>query len=189
MVWLNPRDCVWIPKLDSPEVNDLSKHYPELKEFFTNFLGIKQDDAGLVFDSLISVASLSPGSSRDDTARGLLVAVSRRIPQYGRVFDKDKFLHSPVFPISTPEGDVLLCASTMEFSIADRKYLQDAFSGKLNLLGFDPRTVWMLNDLFVWAGLENRYLSHNVQETRPDEDFKSIELGGEISSKAGHLLR
>ncbi|KAM5354558.1 hypothetical protein ACJ41O_001205 [Fusarium nematophilum] len=190
VLWVNSSDCTWAPKLDSPEVNDLSKHYPELKEFFTNFLGVKQDDAGLLFDSLISVASLSPGCSRDDTSRGLLAALSEKIPEYGHVFDKEKFLHSPVFPVATPDGDVLLCASTMEFSIADRKYLKDAFSGKLNLLDFDPRTVWMLDNLLVWAGLEKRYLSRNVEETGPvGEDFKSIELEGEISSKAGHLLR
>ncbi|KAH6886915.1 hypothetical protein B0T10DRAFT_490488 [Thelonectria olida] len=190
VVWLNSSGCIWAPKLDSLEVNDLSKHYSELKEFFTNFLDVKQNDAGLLFDSLISVASLSPGSSRDDTARGLLVALSEKIPEYGYAFNKKRFLRSPVFPVATPEGDVLLCASTMEFSIADRKYLKDAFSGKLNLLDFDPKTVWMLNNLLVWAGLEKRYLSRIVEETGPvEEDFKSIELAGEISSKAGQLLR
>ncbi|KAM0437910.1 hypothetical protein ACHAPT_002275 [Fusarium lateritium] len=190
VVWLNSSDCTWAPKLESPDINDLSKHYPELKYFFTSFLGIQQNDAGLVFDSLISVASLSPGNTRDDTARGLLVAVSERIPEYGHVLDKEKFLRSLVFPIATPDGDVLLGTSTMEFSIADRTYLKDAFSGKLNLLDFDPKTVWMLDNLLRWAGLENRYLSRSVEEAGPDEDdFKSIELGGEISSKASQLLR
>ncbi|KAF4467493.1 hypothetical protein FALBO_5630 [Fusarium albosuccineum] len=190
VIWVNASDCTWAPKLDSPEVNDISKFYPELKEFFTYFLGVKQNDAGLVFDSLISVATLSPGCSRDDTARGLLVKLSEKIPEYGNVFDKKRFLRSPVFPVLTPDGDVLLCASTMEFSIADRKYLKDAFTGKLNLLDFDPKTVWMLHNLLVWAGLETRYLSQKVEETiPPEEDFKSIELGGEISDKAGQLLR
>jgi hypothetical protein len=78
----------------------------------------------------------------------------------------------------------------MEFSIADRKYLKDAFIGKLNLLDFDPKTVWMLDNLLVWAGLEERYLSRKVEEMGPaEEDFKSIELSGEISSKASQLLR
>ncbi|KAF4982147.1 hypothetical protein FZEAL_2170 [Fusarium zealandicum] len=190
VIWLNSSDCIWTPKLESPEINDLSKHYPELKEFFTNFLNIKQNDAGLVFESLISVASLSPGRSRDNTARGLLVAVSQKIPEYGHVFDKEKFARNPIFPVATPSGDVLLCASTMEFSIADRKYLMEAFSGKLNLLDFDPGTVWMLDNLLVWAGLDKRYLSHKVEEKGPvEDDFKSIEVGGEISSKAGQLLR
>ncbi|RSL83280.1 hypothetical protein CEP51_004600 [Fusarium floridanum] len=190
VIWLNSSDCTWAPKLDSPEVNDLSKHYPELKDFFTKFLGIQKNDAGLVFDSLVNVASLSPGNTRDDTARGLLVAVSQKIPEYGHVLDKEKFLRSPVFPVLTPDGDVLLCAATMEFSISDRKYLKDAFIGKLNLLDFDPKTVWMLDNLLVWAGLEERYLSRKVEEMGPaSDDFKSIELSGEISSKASQLLR
>ncbi|KAF5022868.1 hypothetical protein F66182_5101 [Fusarium sp. NRRL 66182] len=190
VTWLNTRDCTWTPKLDSPEVNDLSKHYPELKEFFTSFLGVEQNDAGLLFDSLMSVATLSPDCSRDDTARGLLVAVSQKIPEYGHVFDKKRFARNPIFPVATPDGHVLLCASSMEFSIADRKHLKEAFAGKLNLLDFDPKTVWMIDNLLVWAGLDQRYLSRNVEDKGPaDEDFKSIELGGEISSKASQLLR
>ncbi|KAJ4262928.1 hypothetical protein NW762_006541 [Fusarium torreyae] len=189
VTWLNASDCIWAPKLESPEINDLSKHYPELGEFFTNFLGVKQDDAGLIFDTLMSVASMSADCSRDDTAKGLLVAVSQRIPEYGHIFDKEKFIQNPVFPVTTPDG-VLLCASTMEFSIADRKHLQEAFEGKINLLDFDAKTIWMLDNLLVWAGLDKRYLSHNVEVQGPaDEDFKSIELPDELSSKAGQLLR
>ncbi|KAF7548426.1 hypothetical protein G7046_g8680 [Stylonectria norvegica] len=190
VIWLYSSDCTWNPKLDSPEVNDLSEHYPELKTFFTNFLDVKQDDAGLIFDRLMSVASLSSGRSRDGTAKGLLVALSQKIPIYGHIFDKEKFARTPIFPIATPDGDVLLCASTMEFSIADRKYLREAFSGKLNLLDFDPDTVWMLDNLLVWAGLDTRYLSRNVEEKGPyEEDFKSVELAAEISRKASQLLR
>ncbi|KAF4341444.1 hypothetical protein FBEOM_4605 [Fusarium beomiforme] len=189
VTWLNAADCTWSPKLESPEINDVSKHYPELHDFFVNFLGVKQNDSGLIFDTLMNVSSLSPDCSRDNTARGLLVAVSQRIPEFGHIFDKERFARSNVFPVSTPDG-VLLCASTMEFSVADRQNLKDAFAGKLNLLDFDPKTVWMLDNLLVWAGLDQRYLSRHVEDQGPaDEDFKSIELPYELSAKADQLLR
>ncbi|KAG8676294.1 hypothetical protein FPOAC2_02388 [Fusarium poae] len=189
VTWLNATDVSWCPKLDSPEVNDLSKHYPELHEFFVDFLDIKQNDSGLIFDTLMQVSSLSPDCSRDDTARGLLVAVSQRIPEYGHVFDKERFMQSNVFPVSTSDG-VLLCAPSMEFVIADRQNLKEAFEGRLNLLDFDPKTVWMLDNLLVWAGLDQRYLSRHVVDQGPeDENFKSIELPDELSAKADHILR
>ncbi|KAF5657399.1 hypothetical protein FCIRC_13277 [Fusarium circinatum] len=189
VTWLNAADCTWSPKLESPEINDLSKHYPELHDFFVNFLDVKQNDSGLIFDTLMNVSSLSPDCSRDNTARGLLVAVSQRIPEFGHIFDKERFARSNVFPVSTADG-VLLCASTMEFSVADRQNLKEAFTGKLNLLDFDPKTVWMLDNLLVWAGLDSRYLSKHVEDQGPaDENFKSIELPYELSSKADQLLR
>ncbi|KAF5641071.1 uncharacterized protein FTJAE_4253 [Fusarium tjaetaba] len=189
VTWLNAADCTWSPKLESPEINDLSKHYPELHDFFVNFLDVKQNDSGLIFDTLMNVSSLSPDCSRDNTARGLLVAVSQRIPEFGHIFDKERFSRSNVFPVSTADG-VLLCASTMEFSVADRQNLKEAFTGKLNLLDFDPKTVWMLDNLLVWAGLDSRYLSKHVEDQGPaDENFKSIELPYELSSKADQLLR
>ena len=189
VTWLTSKDVSWSPKLDSPEVNDLSKHYPELHEFFVDFLDVKQNDSGLIFDTLMQVSSLSPDCSRDDTARGLLVAVSQRIPEYGHVFDKERFMQSNVFPVSTADG-VLLCAPSMEFVIADRQNLKEAFTGRLNLLEFDPKTVWMLDNLLVWAGLDQRYLSRHVVDQGPaDENFKSIELPDELSAKADHLLR
>ncbi|KAH7226863.1 hypothetical protein BKA60DRAFT_592209 [Fusarium oxysporum] len=189
VTWLNAADCTWSPKLESPEINDLSRHYPELHDFFVNFLDVKQNDSGLIFDTLMNVSSLSPDCSRDSTARGLLVAVSQRIPEFGHIFDKERFARSNVFPVSTADG-VLLCASTMEFSVADRQNLKEAFTGKLNLLDFDPKTVWMLDNLLVWAGLDSRYLSRHVEDQGPaDENFKSIELPYELSSKADQLLR
>lgn len=189
VTWLNATEVSWCPKLESPEVNDLSKHYPELHEFFIDFLDIKQNDAGLIFDTLMQVSSLSPDCSRDHTARGLLVAVSQRIPEYGHVFDKERFMQSNVFPVSTSDG-VLLCAPSMEFVIADRQNLKEAFEGRLNLLDFDPKTVWMLDNLLVWAGLDQRYLSRHVVDQGPeDENFKSIELPDELSAKADHILR
>ncbi|KAL9572274.1 hypothetical protein ACKAV7_003475 [Fusarium commune] len=189
VTWLNAADCTWSPKLESPDINDLSKHYPELHDFFVNFLDVKQNDSGLIFDTLMNVSSLSPDCSRDNTARGLLVAVSQRIPEFGHIFDKERFARSNVFPVSTADG-VLLCASTMEFSVADRQNLKEAFTGKLNLLDFDPKTVWMLDNLLVWAGLDQRYLSRHVEDQGPaDENFKSIELPYELSSKADQLLR
>ncbi|KAI3587412.1 hypothetical protein IWW34DRAFT_797476 [Fusarium oxysporum f. sp. albedinis] len=189
VTWLNAADCTWSPKLESPEINDLSRHYPELHDFFVNFLDVKQNDSGLIFDTLMNVSSLSPDCSRDNTARGLLVAVSQRIPEFGHIFDKERFARSNVFPVSTADG-VLLCASTMEFSVADRQNLKEAFTGKLNLLDFDPKTVWMLDNLLVWAGLDSRYLSRHVEDQGPaDENFKSIELPYELSSKADQLLR
>ncbi|KAH7254265.1 uncharacterized protein BKA55DRAFT_510407 [Fusarium redolens] len=189
VTWLNAADCTWSPKLESPEINDLSKHYPELHDFFVNFLDVKQNDSGLIFDTLMNVSSLSPDCSRDNTARGLLVAVSQRIPEFGHIFDKERFVRSNIFPVSTADG-VLLCASTMEFSVADRQNLKEAFTGKLNLLDFDPKTVWMLDNLLVWAGLDQRYLSRHVEDQGPaDENFKSIELPDELSSKADQLLR
>ncbi|KAF5553518.1 hypothetical protein FNAPI_6750 [Fusarium napiforme] len=189
VTWLNAADCTWSPKLENPEINDLSKHYPELHDFFVNFLDVKQNDSGLIFDTLMNVSSLSPDCSRDNTARGLLVAVSQRIPEFGHIFDKERFARSNVFPVSTADG-VLLCASTMEFSVADRQNLKEAFTGKLNLLDFDPKTVWMLDNLLVWAGLDSRYLSKHVEDQGPaDENFKSIELPYELSSKADQLLR
>jgi hypothetical protein len=78
----------------------------------------------------------------------------------------------------------------MEFVIADRQNLKEAFEGRLNLLDFDPKTVWMLDNLLVWAGLDQRYLSRHVVDQGPeDENFKSIELPDELSAKADHLLR
>ncbi|KAM0208436.1 hypothetical protein ACHAPA_003587 [Fusarium lateritium] len=189
VTWVNASDCSWSPKLESPDINDLSKHYTELFEFFVNFLQVEQNDAGLIFDTLMNVSSLSPDCSRDNTARGLLVAVSQRIPEYGHIFDKERFSQSNVFPVSTADG-VFLCASSMEFSIADRQNLKEAFAGKLNLLDFDPKTIWMLDNLLVWAGLDQRYLSRHVEDQGPaNENFKSIELPYELSSKAEHLLR
>ncbi|KAM5341563.1 hypothetical protein ACJ41O_014594 [Fusarium nematophilum] len=186
LTWANSTVCVWAPKLDVPEIN-LHPHYPDLKSFFTEFLGIEESDVGIFYNGLVS---LDPEKTSVREAKALLVRLSEHISRWGDLLDKDKLLRSNVFPVSRPDRAVRLCSSEEPFAIADRKHLKEAFTGKISLLDFEPTTIWQLEPLLVWADLEKQYLSWNVEETTNAQTLKSAaEDEIMVSSIADGLLR
>ncbi|KAF4969937.1 hypothetical protein FSARC_2923 [Fusarium sarcochroum] len=166
--WHRSAECVWAPKLKSPDLTNPSELYPELESFFAELLGIPKIDIGVVYNDLINFSTrimLDPSDPPKEQAKRLLVALSEEINEYGHLLDKEKLLQCEVFPIVGTEGKVRLCSSSTIFLIADREYLYDGFWRKMDLLDVTPTTAWLMGPFFAWAGLEDRYLSKNVEMT------------------------
>ncbi|KAF5017581.1 hypothetical protein F66182_10471 [Fusarium sp. NRRL 66182] len=167
LAWHPSTDCVWAPKLENPKVLNPSECYPDLERFFVGLLGIPKINIGNVYADIINFHNrimLDPSYPPKEQAKRLLVALSEEIPKYGHLLDRETILQSEVFPVFRPDGKVRLCSASTPFFIADREYLRHGFINGLDLLHVDATTVWLLEPFFVWAGLEDRYLSRNVEE-------------------------
>lgn len=161
LTWATSTACVWSPHLVDPEFNDLSTQYPEVKSFWVEYLGVDEINVGTLYHELLS---LPAGKQSIEKAKSLMVAMSEDILIFGDRLNKDTLLHSAVFPVLQLDGDVKLHSIETAFAIADKKHLRDAFAGKLELLDFNPTQIWQIENFLVWADIETRYLSWNVEE-------------------------
>ncbi|KAF5619364.1 uncharacterized protein FTJAE_11952 [Fusarium tjaetaba] len=142
-------ECVWAPKLNAPG---------------TYLINSQSFDIGCIFDELVNITSLEPkfGHPKADTARILLVALSRDIEKYGRYLDKEKLLKNDIFPVTGHDWDSKLCSASAEFYIMDNANLNTTLRNKVPVLDIDYTTFWLLQPFFVWAGLESRYLKNHL---------------------------
>jgi hypothetical protein len=160
--WYTASDCLWsstTPIRGKLILNSLYGN--DLRDFFIDVLGVSELTAELVYDKL--AAKDGPELSVEEAKETLLVFNSFLAAGSGG-FDPAAVIANPVFPVRFPNGKVSLRTGTEEFALMDRKLLGEDFAALAKFLNFGMEEVRILQPLFQWAGLEDRYLSRAVEE-------------------------
>lgn len=106
-----------------------------------------------------------------------------------------------IFPVQYPTSEaqprprIELCSLDTEFCIGDRDYLVKSLQSQVKMLSFSITEIRMLQSLFNWLSMEDRYLSGCVEETITDFpssnfmpcDATAIEMA--LMNKAYHIAR
>ncbi|KAF4970302.1 hypothetical protein FSARC_2622 [Fusarium sarcochroum] len=158
--WLTLLDCIWPPGLKVEGKVDLSQHYPDLRSFFVDNLKLPKYTSQEVWMELISLADNPPV----ERTRDLFLTLNTLAVTNPTSMEHSFFIGSPIYPVKDQKGKIIRVSGNGDFFIADKAHLADSFSGKVNILAFTPRDVLRLEQFFTWAGMQNRYLSLNVQE-------------------------
>jgi len=86
----------------------------------------------------------------------------------------------------------LLQTGRVHFAVIDRKDLEEKFASSVRMLDFTMREAHDLKPLLEWAGLEDRFLSRMVKETRilgSGTKYAVSDPKYDIKNKAHGLLR
>ncbi|KAF7552910.1 hypothetical protein G7Z17_g3973 [Cylindrodendrum hubeiense] len=158
--WHKLAACVWAPGLNIPGKVDLSVDYGRLESFFTESLKVSSGFR-MVYDHLVN---LDPEVSPVESVKTMIWSLNESLSEHGHLLDPAPFRSSSVFPVKNTNGQVKLSSAEAEFSIPDKEFIQEQFSGMVEMLDFTAHEVWLLEPLMVWAGLESRYISWNVAE-------------------------
>ncbi|KAH7121355.1 hypothetical protein EDB81DRAFT_952143 [Dactylonectria macrodidyma] len=161
LTWITSTACAWAPGLIHPGLNNLFTQYPESRSFWVDFLGVEETNIATFYNELLFLPAGNPSIQK---AKSLIVALSGEVDRFGDFIDKLNLLQMAVFPVLQANGEVKLRSIETPFAIADKKHLREAFAGKLELLDLDPTTIWQIENFLVWADIEPRYLSWNVEE-------------------------
>lgn len=106
-----------------------------------------------------------------------------------------------IFPVQYPTSEaqprprIELCSLDTEFCIGDRDYLVKSLQPQVKMLSFSITEIRMLQLLFSWLSMEDRYLSECVEEAItgiPPSNFiphdaTAIEMA--LMNKAYHIAR
>lgn len=151
--WHTASDCLWsstTPIRGKLILNNLYGN--DLRDFFVGVLGVSELTAELVYDKL---------AAKDGPE---LLAFNSFLAAGSGGFDPAAVIANPVFPVRFPNGKVSLRTGTEKFALIDRKLLGEDFAALAKFLDFGMEEVRILQPLFQWAGLEDRYLSRAVEE-------------------------
>ncbi|KAH7153448.1 hypothetical protein EDB81DRAFT_647502 [Dactylonectria macrodidyma] len=184
--WHKLSTCIWAPGLDIPGKVDLSNDYSRLESFFTGSLKVSSGFR-MVYEHLIN---LDPKATSVKAVKEMIWSLNGSLSEHGHLLDPKPFLSSSVFPVRNNNDEVNLTSAETEFSIPDREFLQEQFSGMVEMLDFTAHEVWLLEPLMVWAGLESRYLSWNVVEASYlDGAAPKATRGGFSAARSRGLVR
>lgn len=158
-----------------------------MQDVFVEALGVPELTVELVYDELVAATGedgvmLSVEGAKEALRvfNSLLVANGG-----GYGFDPEDVLVNPVFPVRFPNGKVVFRTATEDFALRDRKFMEEA-----KFLDFEMEEVRLLQPLFHWAGIENRYLSREVTEiTGTDtESARPISIPHREVKRHAHVL-
>ncbi|KAH6999592.1 hypothetical protein EDB80DRAFT_687698 [Ilyonectria destructans] len=184
--WHKLSACVWAPGLNIPGKVDLSDDYGRLESFFTDSLKVSSGFR-MVYSHLIN---LDPGGVSATAVKEMIWSLNASLPEHGDSLDPKPFCSSSVFPVRKTNGEVKLTSAETEFSIIDRDFLEEQFSGMVEMLDFTAHEIWRLEPLMVWANLESRYLSWNVAEASYlDGSTPELVPGGFTAARSRGLVR
>ncbi|KAH6617397.1 hypothetical protein F5144DRAFT_520469 [Chaetomium tenue] len=188
--WYRTSDCLWSSATPVRSKLILDNLYGnDMRDFFVGVLGVSDLTAELVYDKL--AAKNGPELSVEEAKKTLFSFTSLLVAGSG-VFDPAAVIANPVFPVRFPDGKVGLCTGTTSFALMDRKLLGQDFATLAKFLDFDMEEVRILQPLFQWAGMEDRYLSRAVNEITSADTESSRPISTphrDIRGKAHALLR
>ncbi|KAL2862596.1 uncharacterized protein BJX67DRAFT_391165 [Aspergillus lucknowensis] len=158
-VWVAPESCTWSDDIRVGVLYGISSIYPELEDFFCNFLNIQVPTAADYIDELKTLVLDSPVDV------SLVKDTIHQVNSLGATHDELKNLNDIEFlPVAMPSGIVRLVQPTAIFFIADRVEYLAAFRGKVPILDFSIEECRRLHRLLESLGLDGRYMSTAVQE-------------------------
>lgn len=160
--WYTASDCLWssaTPIRGKLILNNLYGN--DLRDFFVGVLGVSELTAELAYNKL---AEKDGPELSVEEAKETLRAFNSFLARGSGGFDPAAIIANPVFPVRFPNGTVSLRTGTEKFALMDRKLLGKDFAALAKFLDFSMEEVRVLQPLFQWAGLEDRYLSKAVEE-------------------------
>ncbi|KAM0492979.1 hypothetical protein ACHAP8_009508 [Fusarium lateritium] len=189
--WYTVSECLWSSATQIRGRVALNDLYPDLEDFFVNFLGVQELTLSMAYDELKEMGNripCPPIAAVKDTiwAFNSLLATPERLP------DERPVWKGTVFPVKYPNGSVNLQSGRTEFAIVDRKALGDIFGTRAKTLDFTLDEVRRLQPFLSWLNMGSRYLSTSVREISTvagDHLNKLQSLDREIKQKANGLYR
>ncbi|KAL2688953.1 hypothetical protein Neosp_003003 [[Neocosmospora] mangrovei] len=167
-VWVNSRNCVWTAPGYIKKTPQLSKFYPELKNFFRDTVRIQAMDVTMLIREMYEIQG---GDSLEDISQ-LFIALSLhlRIDAKNLELNAVKSLgQQRIFPIEKTHSDgrfeTLQKAEGNDiWFIADRPHLWRSFTGNIPLLAFGLDTIARVEGMLdLLPPLRSRLLSANVK--------------------------
>jgi hypothetical protein len=189
--WFKVRDCLWSKEGELLRKPCLESFYPDLSEFFVDFLGVPRLSLTLAYQQLLEVGDSTPTIPQVKnllwSLNALLPSESGEKPVFG-----DAASSCRIFPVRMPDGNLKPLSARDEFVIADRQHFADAFRDMAKVLDFSLEEVRRLKPLIDWTGIAGRYLSLEVVERTVVEDTQCVldkQLTRDLSYKAGAFAR
>ncbi|KAF2176286.1 hypothetical protein K469DRAFT_682619 [Zopfia rhizophila CBS 207.26] len=184
--WIDPETCVWTGPDCLRRIPCLQKHYPKLRNFFCDTLGLR--DANL--ETFLAEARLIEGTDPLKHIREVFLAIGIFLKDEKTTTTVDfQLVEHTIFPVLTGifDSNVVTLRNALandEGYIADRHNLAQSFKGSLDLLAFDLETVEKIKPLINKLELEDRLLSKAAESwttaegrIKPDDQYTAYLRG------------
>ncbi|UZP32367.1 hypothetical protein NXS19_000183 [Fusarium pseudograminearum] len=189
--WFSVKECFWSEAETTPMECSLKRCYPGFKNFFLEKLGVRTSS----YDKLVNFTS----TDVEEAKECLLSFMDESNTLYE--YEPEPMAKVKIFPVQYPTSEaqprrrIELCSLDTEFCIGDRDYLVKSLQSQVKMLSFSITEIRMLQPLFSWLSMEDRYLSECVEETITDfpssnfmpRDATAIEMA--LMNKAYHIAR
>ncbi|CAH0052480.1 unnamed protein product [Clonostachys solani] len=187
--WFKTSECLWLANGAIVGKPCLDEFYPDLEEFFHQFLEIPELDLKLYYQELVDMHDTVPTAA---AAKNMLVSLNAMLssaPDPMRF--KSQAEHFHIFPAILPDGTSKVLRSRDHFLIGDRRHYAEALKDSLTILDFTLDEVTRLHIVFEWFGLKDRYLSQAVTEmtTVKEGQYEKLNsLARDLALKAPALV-
>ncbi|KAF5229882.1 hypothetical protein FAUST_10131 [Fusarium austroamericanum] len=189
--WFSVKECFWSEAETTSKECRLERCYPGFKSFFLEKLGVRTS----FYDKLVNFTS----TDVEEAKKCLLSFMDESDALYE--YEPEPMAKVKIFPVQYPTSEaqprprIELCSLDTEFCIGDRDYLVKSLQPQVKMLSFSITEIRMLQPLFSWLSMEDRYLSECVEETITDfpssnfmpRDATAIEMA--LMNKAYHIAR
>ncbi|KAG8677589.1 hypothetical protein FPOAC2_03723 [Fusarium poae] len=189
--WYTVSECLWSSATQIRGKVALNDLYPDLEDFFVNFLGVQELTLSMAYDELKEMGNRIP-SPPIAAVKDTIWALNSLLVTADRQPDERPVLKGTVFPVKYPNGSFKLQSCRTEFAIVDRKALGDIFGTRAKTLDFTLDEVRRLQPFLSWLNMGSRYLSTSVREisTVASEHMNRLQSPDrEIKQKADGLYR
>ncbi|GKU04976.1 hypothetical protein FLAG1_07771 [Fusarium langsethiae] len=189
--WCTVGECLWSSATRIQGRVALNDLYPDLEDFFVDFLGVQELTLGMAYDELKEMGTRVP-SPPIAAVKDTIWALNSLLVTADRLPDERPVIKGAVFPVKYPNSSVKLQSGRTEFAIVDRKALGDIFGTKAKILDFTLDDVRRLQPFVSWLNMESRYLSTSVREISTVANGHMDKLQSsdrEIKQKAEGLYR
>ncbi|KAF0635879.1 hypothetical protein FPSE5266_09771 [Fusarium pseudograminearum] len=189
--WYTVSECLWSSATKIRGRVALNDLYPDLEDFFVNFLGVQELTLSMAYDELKEMGARIP-CPPIDAVKDTIWALNSLLVTADRLPDERPILKGTAFPVKYPNGSVKLHPGRTEFSIVDRKALGDIFGTRAKTLDFTLDEVRRLEPFLSWLNMGSRYLSASVREisTVASEGMNKLQSPDrEIKQKADGFYR
>lgn len=158
--WYKSSECLWSSTTEIRGRVTLNEDYEELKELFTDTLGVQTLTLQMAYDDLLEASS----EATMDEIISKIWCLNALLPTDDTYVDPRPLLQKPIFPVLYPDGSRALRSTDTRFAIADPERLASRFRGKIKMLDFTQGEVRSLKVFLDWANLSHCYLSASVRE-------------------------
>ncbi|KAF5695068.1 hypothetical protein FDENT_626 [Fusarium denticulatum] len=180
--WQTHLTCIWSPLMKIRNLAELSRPYPDLKDFFVGLLKVEEATDKTIL-SRMSYAT------PDFEMRDLFSLLNYLIATSKISIKPDELLPRRVF-LGKWNHENHRFVGTEEFFIPDDQEFATNFKDGLPLLDVDAEEIALLDPLFTWLGFKNRYLSKHVLHRciwSPTAQQQKIEW--DVAQRAEGILR
>ncbi|KAF5708763.1 hypothetical protein FMUND_10438 [Fusarium mundagurra] len=180
--WQTHLTCIWSPLMKLRDLTELSRPYPDLKDFFVGLLKVEE-----VTDK--TILSRMSYWTPDSEMRDLFILLNHLIGQSEISINPEELLPQRIF-LGKLNRENYRFIGTEEFFIPDDQEFAATFKDDLPLLDVTAEEIALLDPLFTWLGFKDRYLSKRVLHRciwPPTAQERKIEW--DVAQRAEGILR